>query len=178
MPPGSGSSKPPPLVYIASLPACPHFKDKARSRHLSGQWQSLPELPSPLPNWGRGPPLPLPQLSVSHMSTRFSPALQDSFHFMPQCLCVWSCQIQGTAEACPAGTARPWTVQGWSGSDWLGADACSDVLPVPWAGGTGCMEAFPRSWPARAPYLAIFRPGLCSLPQGSRPVGTGPRPAH
>uniref|UniRef100_A0A8D1VGB0 Inter-alpha-trypsin inhibitor heavy chain 4 n=1 Tax=Sus scrofa TaxID=9823 RepID=A0A8D1VGB0_PIG len=67
------------------------------------------------------------------MSTRFSPALQDSFHFMPQCLCVWSCQIQGTAEACPAGTARPWTVQGWSGSDWLGADACSDVLPVPWA---------------------------------------------
>lgn len=46
--------------------------------------------------------------------------------------------------------------------------------PVPWAGGAGCFEPFPRSQPARPPYIAASRLGLCSVPPRSRPpVGRG-----
>lgn len=39
--------------------------------------------------------------------------------FRTQCtLCAWNSQMQGSTEARPAVTARPRTVQGWTGRAW------------------------------------------------------------
>ena len=74
-------------------------------------------------------PFPLPRLCLSH-GTPGSQVLCDSSRFGPQMsLRAWSCQIQGTREACPAVTARPQTVQ---------ARQAGPGLPVP---GLGSMSA-------------------------------------
>uniref|UniRef100_A0A8C9B952 Inter-alpha-trypsin inhibitor heavy chain 4 n=1 Tax=Phocoena sinus TaxID=42100 RepID=A0A8C9B952_PHOSS len=102
-------------------------------------------------------------------STRFSAHVRFFPLQASVSLCAWTCQTQGTAEACPAVTARPQTVRRWTGrvwaySAWLGASAYREVPPVPWAGGADCTRAKMKTpAPGRARGIVLVLLSLATL---------------